>query len=195
MKIYTGRGDDGNTNIIGGRTVKKTDPRVKAYGSVDELNSLIGVLWAQIEAVYEGSPENKKKLTLFRKELKLIQDSLFDIGTDLANRDGKPMPKISKRRIETLESSIDFYQTMLPEIEYFVLPGGGSLGATAHYVRTVTRRVEITVLEVAEVEEVDRNSLVYLNRLSDYFFSLARYLNKGDKKEEVFYKGTGKVFH
>jgi len=195
MKIYTGRGDFGNTNIIGGATVKKTDILVKAYGSVDELNSSIGLLMAKIENEYKNAPAHKSRLELIRKEITLIQHTLFDLGSNIADRDGKREVKVRESSIEALEDSIDFYYSKLPKIKYFVLPGGSLLGSEAHLVRTLVRKTEIAVLEVVDVDPVDTVNLVYLNRLSDYFYALARYLNMMDKKEEVFYKGTGEVFH
>jgi len=197
MKIYTGRGDFGNTNIIGGATVKKTDILVKAYGTIDELNSSIGLLMAKIENEYKNVPAHKSRLELIRKEITLIQHTLFDLGSDIADRDGKRNQEVKVREssIEALEDSIDFYYAKLPEIKYFVLPGGSLLGSEAHLVRTLVRRTEIAVLEVDNVDPVNTVNLVYLNRLSDYFYALARYLNMIDKKEEVFYKGAGEVFH
>lgn len=189
MKIYTGRGDYGNTNLIGGQTVKKTDLRVEAYGSVDELNSHVGLLESLINEEWTVS-RNYIKASLNR-----VQHNLFDIGSILADKGNQMGMTFETSEITNIEQEIDELTGHVSEIKYFILPGGAKQAAQAHVARTVTRRVERTVLNFNDNETVPDNILIYLNRLSDYFFVLARYLNKLAEREEVFYTKTGEVFH
>ncbi|WP_423189520.1 cob(I)yrinic acid a,c-diamide adenosyltransferase [Alkalibacterium sp. f15] len=189
MKIYTGRGDYGNTNLIGGGTIKKTDKRVEAYGGIDELNAHVGLLLSLINEEWAVS-RNYIKNSLSR-----IQHQLFDIGSILADKDNKMEMNFESSEIKKIEQEIDEITQELSEIKYFILPGGTKQASQAHVARTVTRRVERTILSLNEVEPVPKEILIYVNRLSDYFFVLARYLNKIAEKEEVFYKKTGEVFH
>lgn len=200
MKIYTGRGDFGNTNVIGGGTVKKTDVIVKAYGEIDELNSQIGLLLAIMNGnsspTYRVGNFSSNVVTKgIKNELKLIQNSLFDIGSIIADKENKMDITISSSKIKFLENSIDYYQEHLPELKYFVLPSGNMSGAQAHVIRTITRRVERSVLEAHEERSLEPNLLIYINRLSDYFFSLARMINYMGKIEDSYYTNTGEVFH
>lgn len=187
MKIYTKRGDQGNTNLVGGRTVKKNDLRVHAYGEVDELNSEIGLLIAMLT--------EEKDLEKLISPLQTIQHHLFDIGSLLADKENKLELSFSESYIQDLESLIDSMDKELPAIDYFVLPGGAKAAAQAHVSRTVTRRVERNLVELSLTEDVNKQALVYINRLSDYFFVLARFINVTLNHEEMFYKNTGKVFH
>lgn len=189
MKLYTGRGDYGNTNLIGGGTVKKTDLRVEAYGSVDELNAHVGLLASLINEEWTVSR------SYIKASLNLIQHNLFDIGSILADKGSKLGMQLERAEIDNIEKEIDELTEKVSEIKYFILPGGAKQASQAHVARTVTRRVERTVLALNEKEAVPDNVLVYLNRLSDYFFVLARYLNKLAEREEVFYTKTGEVFH
>jgi len=189
MKIYTGRGDHGNTNLIGGGTVKKTDRRVEAYGSVDELNAHVGLLTSLIKEEWAVSR------SYIMESLNRIQHLLFDIGSILADKENKMTLSFDRFEIDKIEQEIDELNSHLDEIKYFVLPGGTKQASQAHVARTVTRRVERIMLKLNEHEPLPKEILVYVNRLSDYFFVLARYLNKIAEKEEVFYKKTGEVFH
>lgn len=189
MKIYTGRGDHGNTNLIGGGTVRKTDLRVEAYGSIDELNAHVGLLLSMI--IEEWSVSRKD----IRESLLRVQHHLFDIGSILADKDNKLNMSFDHSEIEKVEQEIDEMTSKLSEIKYFILPGGSRQASQAHIARTVTRRVERVVLTLHGEEAVPKEILIYLNRLSDYFFILARYMNKLSETEEVFYTRTGEVFH
>lgn len=187
MKIYTKRGDQGNTNLIGGRTVKKNDLRVHAYGEVDELNSEVGLLVALMK--------EEKELESLVSPLQTIQHHLFDIGSLLADRENKLELSFPDSYIQDLETLIDTLNDKLPPIDYFVLPGGAKAAAQAHVSRTVARRVERQLVELSMKEEINKSALVYINRLSDYFFVLARFTNLTLSHDEVFYTNTGKVFH
>ena len=168
-KIYTKTGDAGTTALGGGQRVPKDDLRVEAYGTVDELNSVIGV------AVAMGLCE---KLT---NELKRIQNELFDLGSDLCflEEDKKkwPLPQIEHRHITALESLIDEMTAVVGPLENFILPGG-TLGASQlHVARTVCRRAERIVSTLAREQGVGDNVISYLNRLSDALFVMSRYEN------------------
>lgn len=166
MKIYTKTGDTGTTGLVGSR-VRKDDPRVCAYGEVDELNAVIGV------AIAEAGDADPAAL------LKRIQRDLFAIGARLADPDARlgtasAKTVIADSRIGELESTIDSCEAELPALRAFILPGGGRLGATLHLARTVCRRAERRVVALAAQSPVEPLVLTYLNRLSDLLFTLAR---------------------
>lgn len=191
MKIYTGRGDYGNTNLIGGSTVKKTDLRVKAYGEIDELNSNIGLLYSTLRA--ESTPFNKDVFSMVEQ----IQIDLFNMGTFLADVDEKMGIWIKQTDVKLLESMIDKLDENLPELDYFILPSGAMSASQSHICRTVTRRVERSILDFDSTLEkpLSHQLKLYINRLSDFFFVLARYINNKMDIKETEYTNTGKVFH
>jgi cob(I)alamin adenosyltransferase len=166
VKIYTKTGDDGSTGLIGTRT-RKDDPRVVAYGEVDELNAVIGlaltdVADAELSARLQG-----------------IQRDLFAVGAQLADpdarrKDAEQKTAIPDTRIEELERAIDAAEATLPPLRAFILPGGSRLGATLHLARTVCRRAERAMVALAAISTVEARLLVYVNRLSDLLFVLAR---------------------
>ncbi|MBB6098548.1 cob(I)alamin adenosyltransferase [Deinobacterium chartae] len=170
MKIYTKTGDAGETGLYGADRVSKAHARVEAYGTVDELNSLIGVARAQLGA---GDP--------LGSDLEALQNALFDVGADLATRPGgryeSNIVRIDARDVALLEATIDRYQAELPELRHFVHPGGTPVAATLHLARAVARRAEREVVRLAAEEEVSHDLRVYLNRLSDLLFVLARTAN------------------
>lgn len=166
MKIYTKTGDEGNTGLFGGERISKDDIRIEAYGTVDELNANIGVLIAALE---------KTKPDILTD----IQSDLFTIGSQLATKDSSKLMivGISLARVEALESQIDFMETELPSLTTFVLPGGHYTSGLTHICRTVARRAERRIVTLSRHETVTPEITIYLNRLSDYFFVLSRYLN------------------
>jgi cob(I)alamin adenosyltransferase len=168
MKIYTKKGDKGETSLIGGKRVKKSHARLHAYGTVDELNSYVGLLCDSIE---------DKKI---RKELLEIQDRLFTLGSLLAATPDSKMklPSLNDSDIKNLENSIDTMNEELPEMRSFVLPGGHKTVSICHITRTICRRAERWTIALNENESIDHLIPAYLNRLSDYFFVLARYMSK-----------------
>lgn len=187
MKLYTKRGDYGNTNLIGGRTVSKAHPRVEAYGSLDELNSWVG---------YTLSLIPKDKFPSLKEELIFIQHYLFDAGTDLADPEGKLPPKITKEETTWLEEKIDWYELQTPIIESFILPGGTQLASSFQVARTITRRAERMLIHLDNAEEEVRVPIrTFINRLSDYFFTVARWVNHEQGISEPTYDRGGKVFH
>ena len=173
-KIYTKSGDDGKTALVGGQRISKGDLKIEAYGSVDELNSFVGL----IRACAAGFPEIVDETeAVFKK----IQNALFDIGSILATPAGESfegMSQVGSESIEFLEKRMDHYQTSLESLKSFVLPGGGMLGAYGHVARTVCRRVERILVRLAQREAVPENIMVYMNRLSDFLFVYARWVSK-----------------
>jgi cob(I)alamin adenosyltransferase len=185
MKIYTRTGDKGKTSIIGGR-VDKDDTRVEAYGTVDEVNCFVG------QAIQELDPQLFKDVLA---DLEKIQHELFDCGGDLANVTEKREVKLKQESIDYLEKKIDEYIKEAPELERFILPGGTKPSASIHIARTVTRRAERLVVKLGKSDpKTPELALMYLNRLSDYFFALARVINFRLNVSDVEYVRSAKVF-
>lgn len=180
MKIYTKTGDKGETSLFDGTRVRKNHLRVEAYGTIDELNSYIGTI-----STFDIA-EREKDI------LKQINFFLFSIGTDLATPDETRLPKNFRRigvtDIEFLEEMIDFYTSDLPELQNFILPGGCFEASFIHVARTVCRRAERCVIQLGEKEKVNPNIVVYLNRLSDFLFVLARFINKFKGFNDIIWK-------
>ena len=173
MNIYTKTGDRGETSLVGGRRVSKCCQRLESYGTLDELNAHIGLLAAEAEG-----------MTLPGGFIRKLQDDLFTCGAYLASEDGH-CPCIGSEAVSALEKEIDRLEATLPQLRSFILPGGCKAAAEAHVCRTVCRRVEREVLRLStEGDEVNPTLLCYLNRLSDYFFVLARALNREAGHEE-----------
>jgi cob(I)alamin adenosyltransferase len=164
MKIYTKTGDDGTTSLYGGRRVKKNEARIDAYGTIDELNSFVGLCASSLldtdvlEVIIE------------------IQKRLFTIGSSLANDPIKKLdtPDILETDIQLLETTIDNLNEDLEPLKNFIIPGGNKAVSYAHICRTIARRAERRVVSLSELESVDPIIIKYLNRLSDFFFILAR---------------------
>lgn len=185
MKIYTKTGDKGQTGIIGGR-VDKDDIRVEAYGTVDELNGFVG------QAITELDSDIFKDVL---EDLEKIQHELFDCGGDLASVAKKRPLKLKEDMVEYLEERIDVMVEETPKLERFILPGGTKPAATIHIARTIARRAErLVVALIKQDETVPPVTLQYLNRLSDYFFALARVINFRLEVDDVEYVRSAKVF-
>jgi cob(I)alamin adenosyltransferase len=184
MKIYTKKGDAGQTSLFGGKRVLKSSLRIDAYGTVDELNSILG-----LSITY--SP-GKKTQTI----LKDLQHKLFILGADLATplEVKKQIRRITHADIEMLETIIDELEEVLPPLKNFILPGGNSCGATIHMARTVCRRAERAAIACKESEEspVSDDTIIFLNRLSDLLFVLARFENHRAGMEETVWKVDGR---
>ncbi len=162
MKVYTRTGDDGTTSLFSGKRVPKHDLRIKSYGTIDELNSWVGAIRDQAD------PETQK-------ELIVIQNDLMTIGAQLANdKDDLPIAKIDTTQVEALEKSIDRITDHLPPLKNFVIPGGHPQVSNTHLARCVCRRAERYITELKELTTVASEIIFYINRLSDYFFTLAR---------------------
>ncbi len=179
MSVYTRFGDKGKTSLYGGKTVSKASLRVNTYGTLDELNSYLGVIL---------SKSKDKKL---KKEINTVQNDLFEIGASLATastRRHEVLGKYLKQRVIDFEKEIDSLTKKLPELENFILPGGGITGSSLHLARTLTRRAERRAVELSEKERVNKEILVYLNRLSDLLFMFARDLNYKENYKEILWK-------
>lgn len=178
MKIYTGTGDQGMTSLVNGERISKGDLKVESYGTTDELNSWLGVIVSQLPLSLERTI----------KELKNIQSNLFVIGSCLATPFNSPLfdllKKIDPAEIQKLENAIDTYSEQLLELRSFILPGGHPLAAWTHVARTVCRRAERRIINLLELEIPNDNNQtsltniqIYINRLADYLFMLARFIN------------------
>ena len=175
MKIYTKTGDKGLTSLIGGTRVPKFHLRIECYGTVDELNSYIGLIRCQ------DIDEHNREI------LKEIQDRLFTIGASLAadpEKSKMKIPDLHLEDIELLEKEMDLMNEVLPQLKHFVLPGGNTVVSYCHLARCVCRRAERLTFQLGEQSFVDEKMTVYMNRLSDYLFVLARKLNFDAKAEE-----------
>lgn len=176
MKIYTKKGDSGTTSLLGGSRVPKHHLRIESYGTVDELNSHIGMI--------RDLNQDKE----VQKVLLEIQDRLFTLGSNLALEEGNnkvKIPELKEEDIKFLEREIDKMDEQLPEMRFFVLPGGASLISATHIARCVCRRAERICVQLSENEKVDELIIQYLNRLSDFLFVLSRKFTKDLGAEEI----------
>lgn len=164
-KVYTRAGDKGQTSLVGGARVSKSCMRVDAYGEVDELNSLIGLARATVQ---------DKEID---EVLGMIQNDLFTLGADLASPSEIQVPRIDESFVTELEGLADHFLAQLEPLKEFILPGGSEAGATLHLARTVARRAERRAVALSETEQLNEQAIVYLNRLSDLLFILARAAN------------------
>ena len=169
-KIYTRTGDKGITSLVGGKRVSKTDPRLDAYGTIDELNSFIGLM----QSAMDGKAESAENI-------QWIQQKLFNIGgclaTDTTSFELPDSCKVMTADVERIEKMIDALQEGLPEQRSFIMPGGTQAASYAHVARTVCRRAERLILALPDEAKVPSELLQYINRLSDYLFVLARRIN------------------
>ena len=177
MKIYTKTGDNGTTGLQGDLRVSKTNPRIVAYGTIDEANAQLGVVISS-------------KLDKDIKEILIqIQNELFVAGADLSNPDlENNKNRITSEMTNYLENQIDQFESELEPLVNFILPGGDSAAAQIHYARTIVRRAEICVAILSEKEQINQNCLRYLNRLSDLLFVLGRVVNKRTGKPDIIWK-------
>lgn len=179
-KIYTRGGDNGETSLGDGKRVAKYDPRVDAYGTVDETNAVVGL--ARLHA--EGAVDEM---------LARIQNDLFDLGADLCTPDdgrkAEGALRIVDAQVERLEREIDAMNADLQPLSSFILPGGSAAAAYLHLARTVSRRAERQICHLAESEPVNATAVRYINRLSDHFFVLARHLNDNGRRDVLWVPG------
>jgi cob(I)alamin adenosyltransferase len=176
--VYTKGGDKGQTSLVSGARLEKSNPRIDLYGEVDELNSHIGYLLSLDGAKYLDSALNQK-----------IQSALFDLGSRLAceseNWTKFKLPELTEKLLSQIEKEIDSLDSNLTKMKFFVLPAGNAAAAYGHVVRTVTRRVERRLVDFSLGNEIPHLSLELLNRLSDYFFVVSRYINYKEKISET----------
>jgi len=193
MVIYTRTGDKGQTSLFNGQRVSKADLRVEVYGTVDELNSVIGIVIAESQKspLKADQPlaekvKSQKYNSKLKNELIEIQRDLFEIGSVLASTDVSDLGYLGNR-VKEFEGSIDEMTDQMPALSNFILPGGGKTGAMFHFARTVARRAERKVVLLDEREKVDKNIVMYLNRLSDLLFTMARFVNYREKQKEMIW--------
>ena len=182
-KVYTRTGDKGTTSLVGGIRIKKSDIRLEAYGTVDELSAHLGLLAAMMA-------DNNREAII------RIQNSLFNVGTHLAIDQSQtplyPSAHLADGEVTFLEQEIDRMMALLPEHQGFILPGGTPTAAQAHVARTVCRRAERRIAELAEVATVGDEVQQYVNRLSDYLFVLAKIINFNSGQNEIIWQNTCK---
>lgn len=181
MKIYTKKGDKGTTSLLGGQRLPKSDPRIDAYGTIDELNAYIGLI------------RDQKEIEDLKGFLINVQNQLFLIGSHLAAEPGKSfdyLPDFDEAETKKLEDAMDEMNAKIPEMKNFVLPGGHTLVSFIHIARCVCRRAERGVVAL-EDSALDEGVIRYLNRLSDYLFVLSRFVSHWEGVEEVPWKPRG----
>ncbi|HIE65024.1 MAG: cob(I)yrinic acid a,c-diamide adenosyltransferase [Nitrospira sp.] len=186
-KVYTRTGDKGRTHLAGGVAIAKDHLRIETYGTVDELNAIVGL----VRAFIEDLPEKVSKGKPLDEELHRIQDRLFDVGAIMAtapDKIGKNTPEITAEEVRHLETLMDDCQKELEPLKEFILPGGGKVAAFLHQARTVCRRAERLSVRLNREESVPEGALQYLNRLSDVFFVLGRWIALADKAPETLWK-------
>jgi cob(I)alamin adenosyltransferase len=174
-RIYTRTGDKGETGLVSGARISKDSPRVRAYGDIDELNSVLGLVRA-------SSKDQEIGLAL-----EGLQRDLFTVGADLASarEESHGVPRITEEMIFALEKTIDKFQAKLPPLKAFILPGGGDTGALFHFARSVARRAERSIVALSKTEKVNENLIPYINRLSDLLFVMGRFANRQEGRSEV----------
>jgi cob(I)alamin adenosyltransferase len=186
-RVYTRTGDKGQTALVGGKRVAKDSPRIESYGTIDELNSIVGLARA-FNADKLGEGEAHRYLD---QVLAKIQDELFDLGSELAtpaDAGYAGMYRVGAAEVKRLEETIDRCQKDLAPLKSFILPGGGRVGAFLHQCRTVCRRAERDLLRLSRKEELSEWPIKYVNRLSDLFFVLARWIAKQSGEEETLWQ-------
>src|ERR671919_103829 len=186
-RVYTRTGDKGETSLVGGKRVSKDSPRIDAYGTIDELNSIIGLARVFNEENLDAGEAHQFLDGVLCK----IQDELFDLGSELATppeffQEG--MYRVSEKEIERIEKLIDKCQKDLEPLKSFILPGGGRVGAYLHQCRTVCRRAEREILRLSRAEEINHDVIKYMNRLSDLFFVLSRWISKQTGEQEYLWQ-------
>ena len=186
-RVYTRTGDKGDTGLVGGKRVPKDSPRIEAYGTVDELNSIVGLARVfNAERIKEGEAHG-----FLDQVLRDIQEELFNLGSELATPPDsrfKGAISIGEEQVKRIEEIIDECQKTLEPLKSFILPGGGRIGGYLHQCRTVCRRAEREVLRLSRVEETSEWGIKYINRLSDLFFVLSRWVGKHLGEQEYLWQ-------
>jgi cob(I)alamin adenosyltransferase len=186
-RVYTRTGDAGETGLVGGKRVAKDSQRIEAYGTIDELNSIVGLARAFNEETLDEHDAHRFLDVVLRR----IQEELFDLGSELATPAEFYQPgmyRLSGRQVKKIEQLIDECQKSLEPLKSFVLPGGGKIGAYLHQCRTVCRRAEREILRLSRMEEMSEWPLKYVNRLSDLFFVLSRWISKQTGEKEYLWQ-------
>jgi len=186
-RVYTRTGDRGETALVGGKRVPTDSPRIEAYGTIDELNSIVGLARAFNEEKLADGDAHRFLDTVLRQ----IQDELFDLGSELATPPDffqQGMYRVGENEVKKIEQLIDECQKELEPLKSFVLPGGDRIGAYLHQCRTVCRRAEREILRLSRAEELSEWPIKYVNRLSDLFFVLSRWISKKTGKDEYLWQ-------
>jgi len=186
-RVYTRTGDRGETALVGGKRVPKDSLRIEAYGTIDELNSIVGLARAFNEEKLADGEAHRFLDTVLRQ----IQDELFDLGSELATPPAffkEGTYRVSESEVKKIEQLIDECQKELEPLKSFVLPGGGRIGAYLHQCRTVCRRAEREILRLSRAEELSEWPIKYVNRLSDLFFVLSRWISKKTGQDEYLWQ-------
>jgi cob(I)alamin adenosyltransferase len=176
-RVYTRTGDQGDTALVGGRRVPKDSPRIEAYGTLDELNSVIGLARVFNAEQLERGDAHRRLDEILRR----LQNEIFDVGSELATPEDaayEGMFRVGEKEVAALERLMDECQKELPALKSFVLPGGGRIGGFLHQARTVCRRAERCILALSRTESIGEWPLKYVNRLSDLLFVLSRWAGK-----------------
>lgn len=181
MSIYTKKGDKGRTSLGSGVKKWKDDIRVDTYGTIDELNSVLGVVVSELDS-------KKTHDNYLLQILNQAQDDMFSIGSYLSNPANSNLISHLAKRTQDFEKEIDMMTEKLPELENFILPGGGRVGAMLQLARTVSRRCERRLVSLSKKEKINDDVLKYINRLSDLFFTMSRYANHNEKIKETIWK-------
>ena len=186
-KIYTRTGDSGETSLVGGTRVSKHSLRPEAFGEIDELNSILGITRTHLR---------ESKLKKFDVLLERIQNELFDMGADLATPENSKYAdkilRISSKQVQRIEKEIDEFNSELDELQSFVLPGGSMLASWFHFARTNARRSERRITKLAAEEVINSNILLYINRLSDLLFVMARFSNNNGQNDVLWQPGKSR---
>jgi cob(I)alamin adenosyltransferase len=186
-KVYTRTGDKGFTKLVGGKKVAKDAARIEAYGTIDELNSVLGLARVFNDDLKDRQPAAQRLDEIFRR----LQNELFDLGSELATPPDfsyEGMFKVGEDEVKTLEKLIDELQKDLAPLNSFILPGGGKVSGFLHQARTVCRRAERAILRLSREEEIGPGPLQYVNRLSDLFFVLSRWVSKNLGEPEYLWE-------
>lgn len=185
-RVYTRKGDDGETKLVGGAEVPKDSPRIEAYGTVDELNAVLGMA----RQALKDDSTNSINFKPLSDTLLRVQHELFNLGSLLATKNEdyrESMPQVSQADIDQLEDEIEGYNEDLPELRSFVLPGGSEPSARFHLARTICRRAERKTVELSRREPINETSIAYLNRLGDALFVWGRWTAKQSEGDEVLW--------
>jgi cob(I)alamin adenosyltransferase len=185
LKIYTKTGDKGETGLVGGKRVSKASLRIETYGTIDELNAALGIVRSFLSAAIKENSLFADVFTILAE----VQKWLFVIGGDLATlpdyKGKQRIPKMTAKAIKQIEQWIDQYDEILPKLQHFILPSGSKAGSFLHFSRTVCRRAERLVVRLSKEEEINPEIIIFLNRLSDFLFVMARFVNQELKEPEI----------
>lgn len=182
MSIYTKKGDKGKTSLVTGKKVWKSNVRVEAYGTIDELNAILGE--AEVLSREHKSQDDK----IIRETIKEVMDTLFYIGSYLAGNENLIKKSFLEKKTKNFEKDIDSMTEKLPLLNNFILPGGTQLSAKLHHARAVSRRAERSIVGLMQEEELNQEVVQYINRLSDLLFTAARFANYIEKRSDIIWK-------